>query len=848
MSDTLGQTSYSRFHEEAITQMRLAIESAGGNEVFFSGTLSPSGMVSEVRVCARGHEGAVPAIFEGLQPRDIVIHNHPSGNLTPSEADLNLAATYSHNGHGVYIVDNPVEHVYVVIEPFLDEQKTALNADSLKKLLSDDSPLKDSLASFELRPQQHEMMSVVAESFNKNAIALIEAPTGVGKTLAYLIPAVQWALQNKERVVISTRTINLQEQIIEKDIPLLQQVIAEPFSAVLVKGRSNYVCKRRLERARSEAALFDDDDGEQRQIKDIAEWAEHTKDGSTADLSFVPSRAVWEKVCSDSDTCTNAQCQQAGNCFLTKARRDIAKADIIVVNHHMLFSDMAIKKEMGTFTSLAVLPAFERLIIDEAHHIEDSATEYFGNEVTQLGMQNLFGRFVRSERGKDRGLLPLLKLKLIQHAQQIAKNEQEALLDVIDNTLIPSLILTRDGLIAAFQAIRNLTAENCKQVGRDVKWRLTPEHIQSKELRDIHKTLVMPSVEEIHQVVAHCNSVLSKLRKIDFGPMDNENPLSIEMTQLTSYRDRMIRFANNMSEATSSKVDPGMVPWIEIDGERNHIVRIVRCPLHVGDALVEWVYPNLKSIAMASATLSVAGSFDFVFDRIGLDKLGSRPLLTKALDSPFDFMEQAMFCMPNDLPDPGSPQFMDASTDTIGELIRLSKGHAFVLFTSYYAMNVTFSKLQGQLREQGITPLKQGQAARNVLLDRFRADPSSVLFGTDSFWEGVDVAGESLQCVIMPKLPFRVPTEPVFQARAEQIDEQGGSSFHDYTMPLAVIKFRQGFGRLIRRKSDRGVVVVLDPRIKQKSYGKLFLRSLPEMRQEHDSSAQIYTSIRDFFA
>jgi ATP-dependent DNA helicase DinG len=848
MSDTLGQTSYSRFHEEAITQMRLAIESAGGNEVFFSGTLSPSGMVSEVRVCARGHEGAVPAIFEGLQPRDIVIHNHPSGNLTPSEADLNLAATYSHNGHGVYIVDNPVEHVYVVIEPFLDEQKTALNADSLKKLLSDDSPLKDSLTSFELRPQQHEMMSVVAESFNKNAIALIEAPTGVGKTLAYLIPAVQWALQNKERVVISTRTINLQEQIIEKDIPLLQQVIVEPFSAVLVKGRSNYVCKRRLERARSEAALFDDDDGEQRQIKDIAEWAEHTKDGSTADLSFVPSRTVWEKVCSDSDTCTNAQCQQVGNCFLTKARRDIAKADIIVVNHHMLFSDMAIKKEMGTFTSLAVLPAFERLIIDEAHHIEDSATEYFGNEVTQLGMQNLFGRFVRSERGKVLGLLPLLKLKLIQHAQQIAKNEQEALLDVIDNTLIPSLILTRDGLIAAFQAIRNLTAGNCKQVGRDVKWRLTPKHIQSTELRDIHKTLVIPSVEEIHQVVAHCNSVLSKLRKIDFGPMDNENTLSIEMTQLTSYRDRMIRFANNMSEATSSKVDPGIVPWIEIDAERNHIVRIVRCPLHVGDALVEWVYPNLKSIAMASATLSVAGSFDFVFDRIGLDKLGSRPLLSKALDSPFDFMEQAMFCIPNELPDPGSPQFMDASTDTIGELIRLSKGHAFVLFTSYYAMNVTFSKLQGQLREQGITPLKQGQASRNILLDRFRADPSSVLFGTDSFWEGVDVPGESLQCVIMPKLPFRVPTEPVFQARAEQIDEQGGSSFHDYTIPLAVIKFRQGFGRLIRRKSDRGVVVVLDPRIKEKSYGKLFLRSLPEMRQEHDSSAQIYTSIRDFFA
>lgn len=849
MSEKLGQSSHTRFHEEAITQIRAAIEEAGGHEVFFAGAITPSGMVSNVRVCARGHEGAVPAIFDGLQSRDVVIHNHPSGNLTPSEADLQLAVTYSHNGHGVYIVDNACTRVYVVIEPFMDAQKTLLNAADLKVLLSAESPLKKSLSSFELRPQQHEMMEVVAEAFNENALALIEAPTGVGKTLAYLIPAVKWALQNKERVVVSTRTINLQEQIIEKDIPLLQQVIEEPFTAVLVKGRANYVCKRRLDRALSESALFDDDERERKQLKEIAAWAEHTKDGSTADLSFVPPRELWEKVCSEADTCTNAQCQQEGDCFLSKARRDVAKADIVVVNHHMLFSDLAIKREMGTFTSLAVLPAFERLIIDEAHHIEDSATEYFGTEVTQFGMQRLFGHFVRSDRGKERGLLPLLKLKLVKQAPTLSKSDQEAILDLIDNTLIPAVVITRDGLIAVFQAIRSLTAEQCKQVGRDVKWRLTETEIKSKALRDIHKSLVLPSVEEIHQLVGHCNQLIGRLKKIESpAGEEEEKPFGVELNQLTAYRDRLIRLGNNLSEATSAKVEPGIVPWIEIDSERNHIVRMIRCPLHVGDALVEWVYPNLKSIVMTSATLSVAGSFDFVFERIGLDRLGGRKLLSSTLDSPFDFMEQALFCMPNDLPAPDHPEFLSKSTEAIGEILKMTQGHAFVLFTSFYALNVTYSKLEKALRAQGITPLKQGQAARNELLDRFRADPSSVLFGTDSFWEGVDVAGESLQCVIMPKLPFRVPTEPVFQARAEHIDEQGGSAFHDYTMPLAVIKFRQGFGRLIRRKSDRGVVVLLDPRIKQKSYGKLFLRSLPQMRQEHSSSDEIYNSIRDFFA
>lgn len=845
-TDSPGQESSTRFTSAAQDAIRLAIAEAGGREVFFAGSLSPEGMVTDVRVCARGHEGAVPAVFDGLQLRDVVIHNHPSGNVAPSDADLDLAVVYSHNGHGVYIVDNDVERVYVVIEPFTDAQKSPLDEHELERLLSVDSSLSKNLTNFELRPQQQEMLATVAKAFNENAIAVIEAPTGVGKTLAYLIPAVQWALKNKERVVVSTRTINLQEQIIEKDIPLLQQTIDAPFSAVLVKGRSNYVCKRRLEQAMSESALFEEEEGEKKTLADIAAWAEKTTDGSTADLAFVPPRGLWEKVCSEADTCTAAQCQQAKDCFVTKARRDIAKADIVVVNHHMLFSDLAIKKEMGTFTALAVLPAFERLIIDEAHHIEDSATEYFGSEVTQLGAQMLFGRFIRQDRGRERGLLPFIKVKLIKEITVLTKKEQDSILEFIDRTILPEIVSVREGLIIAFQAIRSFAAENCKQVGRDVRWRLTPDIITSRELSDIHKTLVLPAVEDIHQLVVHLNQLFVRLKKVEGKGDESASPFTIEIGQLGAYRDRLIRLASTLTESTSSTVDPAVVPWIEIDATRTNIVRLIRSPLHVGKSLAEWVYPNLKTIAMTSATLSVANSFDFLYDRIGLEKLTGRKLLSVALDSPFDFDRQAVLYLPGDMPAPESPKYVEECTKTIGSILSATKGHAFVLFTSFHALNMTFNALEKELRAQGITPLKQGQTARNVLLERFRADTSSVLFATDSFWEGVDVAGESLQCVILTKLPFRVPTEPILQARAEQIDEAGGSSFHDYTMPLAVIKFRQGFGRLIRRKTDRGIIVVLDNRITRKSYGKTFLKSLPPLRHDQSNREALHDSIRGF--
>ena len=849
MPSEIGQDGSQRFTEEAAGAIRRAVEEVGGREVFFSGALNGEGLVHKVRVCARGNEGAVPAYAEFAKDGDVVIHNHPTGDIAPSEADLQLSSLFGFHGLGVYIVDNEAERVYVVVEPFREEAIQHLDSRELARALSPGSRLGRTIPQYEVRPQQTEMMSAVARAFNDEGIAVVEAPTGVGKTIAYLLPAVLWAVRNRERVVVSTRTINLQEQIVEKDIPTLAKCIDEEFKAVLVKGRSNYLCWRRLERAVSEATLFQDE-GDAEDLKRIIEWAKKTEDGTLSDLPFVPGRELWEQICSEADSCQYTNCPNQKKCFIGKARRNIAKADVVVVNHHMLFADLAIKKEVGNFSSLAVLPAYRRVVFDEAHNIEDSATEYFGADATRNGAVRLIGRFIRMERRQERGLLPYVKMKLIQEAHRTSEKQVEPVFELIDNELLPALAAAREALTVAFDALRSVASEKCGKIGRDIKWRLTPQALADEDLREVHNVYVLPATEELMRCGGLCTKLHNRLKGLAFQYKEYEppeSPIGGEVVQLSGYRDRLLRLANVLAEGTSAELQPNTVRWIELDARKKHVVRVARCPLHVGETLSEWVYGNLKTIVMTSATLSVQHSFEYFVSRVGLDRVTDRSVEPLALDSPFDYQEQAIFCVPSEISTPDQREFLDETTEYVRDALSVTKGHAFVLFTSFYALDYVFKRLEDGLRGAGIVPLKQGMAARTQLLERFRRDASSVLFATDSFWEGVDVAGHALQCVILPKLPFRVPTEPVLEARAEAIDSEGGNSFMSYTVPQAVIKFRQGFGRLIRRKTDRGAVVVLDRRILTKYYGRVFLKSLPDLHVEKGPRAQILSSLRDFF-
>lgn len=840
-----GEDARKRVGPRAADIMRYEIDAAGGSEVFFAATLDDSGLVAQVRVLARGHASAVPAILEGLKSREVVIHNHPTGDLEPSDADLDLASVYSQHGHGVFIVDNALERVYAVIEPFTDEPRLPLETGSMESMFRVDGPLARVLSNFEVRPQQIEMMEAVTDSLNHDAIAVIEAPTGVGKTVAYLVPAVEWALNNRERVVISTRTINLQEQIVFKDIPQLERAFDRPFKTVLVKGRSNYLCPRKMERARSESELFGDEQ-EREELTRLDEWARKTEDGSRSELSWRPSPGVWERVCSDSDTCTTAQCNAAGNCFVTRARREIAKADILVVNHHMLFSDLRIKRELGQFQTVGILPSYQRLIIDEAHHIEDSATEYFGTEATRNGAMAMLGRLARMERGRDRGLLAYIRLRLSHEAKSLSALELEQLLDSIETELIPALETARQSLETAFAAIRDYTAANCGQVGRDIKWRLTDGIVSRDDFRRLHAEQVAPAVEALQALVQRCSALHRKLRQIEPESGQDERPLALESAQLNGIVDRIVRLGNTLAEATSDRIEDNTVRWIEIDAQNARIVRLVRSPLEIAKPMQESVYPHIRTIAMTSATLSVAGEFGFFRDRLGLTAEAGRDVQETRLDSPFDFESQSMAAVVADAPAPDHPDFLAACSDTIEEILAITGGHAFILFTSFYALNEVYKRIATTLERRHIPVLRQGDAPRSQLLDRFRSDAASVLLGTDSFWEGVDVPGDALQCVILPRLPFRVPTEPILQARAESIEIAGGNAFMDYTVPMAVIKFRQGIGRLIRRRSDRGSIVVLDSRVVTKRYGRIFLDSLHGVRLVKGPQTAILMALRNF--
>ncbi len=846
MTTDIGQAASERVTGEAAQAMQKAIEETGGREVFFAGTLNKEGRVEAVRVCARGHETAVPALLEHVKPGEVVIHNHPSGNISPSDPDLKLSTLFGHQGNGVYIVDNDVSRVYVVVEPFLEREVRKISPQALGRALAPDSRLARTIPRFEIRPQQVQMMEAVARAFNEDEVAIVEAPTGVGKTMAYLIPAVQWALRNRERVVIATKTINLQEQLMQKDIPVLARCCKEPFTAVLVKGRQNYLCRRKLQRALQEAQLFDDPD-QQAQLQAIADWAEVTQDGTLSDLPFVPERELWSRLCSEPDTCSFTHCPSPSRCYIGKARREMAKADIIVANHHMLFSDLAVKKETGNFQSTGVLPPYRRVILDEAHNIEDSATEYFGAEATRGGVLALFARFTRVERNQERGLLPYIKLKLIKDFPDVSAAEVNDLLEFIDNELTPALAVARDRLVDVFDVLRGYVADRCRQVGRDIQWRLTEETLRDPALRQIHAAQVLPAVEVVLSASRLCINLFERLERLEIPFEARESPLTGELLQLNAYGTRLARIGSVMAEITDENLDPSTVRWIAIDALNDRYCRVARCPLEVAESLAEWLYGNLKTVVMTSATLSVQRRFEYLHRRLGVDRIKGRVVESHSLDSPFDFQRQALLAIPMDLPSPDARSFLEAVVEHVRQTLVITRGHAFVLFTSFQALGFVYRRLEDELRAMGIAPMKQGSMNRSLLLDRFRTTPSSALFATDSFWEGVDVPGEALQCVILPKLPFRVPTEPIQEARAEAIDAAGGNSFMEFTVPQAVIKFRQGLGRLIRRKSDRGAIVVLDRRIVTKHYGRVFLESLPEMRMVRGPRSKVYAEMEEFF-
>ncbi len=804
-------------HHRVILKMREAIRDAEGQEVLFVIKTDENGIGIDVVTAARGNDTAAPFIFPAAERGDAVIHNHPSGVLKPSSNDLHIAARLGNEGIGFYIVNNLVSKVYCVTEVYSGGTITPLDKESLCSILLPGGILSKQLEYYEVRDPQVEMLEKVIDAFNNNEINVTEAGTGVGKSFAYLIPAIQWARQNKERVIISTATINLQQQLINKDIPLLQKMTGTNIKSVLVKGRGNYICLRRLEEAFQEQSLFNEENDE---LNIIYRWSKSTNDGSKSDLSFMPERALWNKVCSESDSCMGMKCPKRDKCFVMKARKETSSAQILVVNHHLLFSDLGMRVHGAGFDGTAVLPPYRRVIFDEAHTIEKSATSFFSENYNKFlllkSLNALYGRKKRVVYGV------LEKIKNLVSAP-----------DEFDS--VPFLITQiKDLMDIAEQSAQTFAGDHNTK-------RFLPSD-SSIPLENLVNALY-----NLHRSTAKLIQVLHD----GAGDLFSDAEDNTDVFNLKIILQRLQKVCSVLDALQHYGEDEEKIVWIEKKrtGKNDSFYSFYITPLDISSMMETAVYETQSTAVFTSATLTVQKEFNFWKERIGLslaDSKADRVVAYTRLKSPFEYRKQVLLGIPQNAPDPGSEAFQEFVSRTILSILEISEGKGLVLFTSHRMLRKAYEETCSFLEQKGITVMKQGDADRSKLLLTFNSDISSVLFATDSFWEGVDVPGESLKVVIICKLPFRVPTDPIVKARMERIEARGGNPFFDLSLPEAAMRLKQGFGRLMRRKNDHGVVVILDPRIIRKRYGKILLDSLPETALSITTAKNMLLDIEDF--
>ncbi|MGC4031531.1 MAG: helicase C-terminal domain-containing protein [Tepidisphaeraceae bacterium] len=666
---------------------------------------------------------------------------------------------------------------------------------SIDSILGPDGAISRRLGGdYEPRPQQLELAHAVEAALTHERHLLAEAGTGVGKSFAYLLPAIDLAVKQKKRVVISTHTISLQEQLMQKDIPLLQSVYGDEFSAVLVKGRGNYLCRRRMDQAVARQHYLFDREPQVEQLMQIADWAECTGDGSLSSLPVQPDPGVWDKVNAEQGNCLGKKCRHYGTCHWQAAKRRMQGGQILIVNHALFFSDLALR-----MAGVNYLPKYDAVVFDEAHTIEDVAGQHFGLKVTEAGVRYQLRNLFDLKRG--RGLLST-------HGSAA-------------NDAIRTIVQIDDVVDDFFDSIVAWQDNNGRGNGR-VHQANVVENALSPGLQDLAK---------------HVKALVATLKEEE------------AVTELLSVATRITGLADTIDAIIKQSVED-CVYWFEIAKRTPRRVSLHAAPIDVAEGLRRELFGKCKSVILTSATLATANTkpeqpgatfdetrhnsavateqslaaFAFVRKRLGLDQCDALQL-----GSPFDYANQATLYIDHTLPDPSDAlRFLPAACESILKYLEQTNGGAFVLFTSHKMLTDAANMLKHRIEAMGLTLLVQGYGmVRGAMLEQFRSAENAVLFGTGSFWQGIDVRGDKLRNVIIVKLPFAVPDEPLTEAKLEAIRRRGGNPFMELSVPEAVIKLKQGFGRLIRSRSDRGIVAILDHRVRTKRYGRSFLDALP---------------------